>query len=77
MKTTTKTVTQYAPFVQHRSGKWCKIQPFTSRSKEEAESYVVTHCKNPYMGKVKYKIMRRTVTVTTSEWEDAESESEL
>ena len=72
MKTTTKTVIQYAPFVQHRSGKWCKIQPFTSRSKAEAEYYIEeSKRRNPYMGKVKYKVMRRTVTTTATEWEDA------
>ena len=71
MKTTTKTVVQYAPFMQHRSGKWCKIQPFTSRSKEEAELYIKQQTRNPYIRNPKYKIMQRTVTVTTSEWEDA------
>ena len=73
MKTKTETVTQYAPFIQHRSGKWCKIQPFTSRSKEEAEHYIAESKRcNPYIGKAKYKVMRRTVTITTTEWEDVE-----
>jgi hypothetical protein len=67
----TETVTQYAPFIQHRSGKWCKIQPFTSRSKEEAERYIKqSKSSNPYMGNAKFKIMRRTVTITATEWED-------
>ena len=72
MATKTETVTRYAPFIQHRSGKWCKIQPFTSRSKAEAECYIEEFKRrNPYMGKVKYKVMRRTVTITATEWEDA------
>ena len=71
MEIKTETVTQYAPFIQRRSGSWHKIQPFTSRSKEEAERYInESKHRNPYMGNVKYKIMRRTVTITTTEWED-------
>ena len=72
MAAKTETVIQYAPFAQHRSGTWCKIQPFTSRSKAEAERYITeAKHRNRYMGNVKYKIMRRTVTITKTEWEDA------
>lgn len=77
MKTKTEITTQYAPFVQRRSGGWCKLQPFASHSKEEAERYIETHkSSNPYMGEAKYKIMRRTVIFSVGEWEDVENEKE-
>lgn len=68
---TPETWTQYAPFRQRPDGTWHKLQPFTSRSKAEAEYYIEEFkrraCNPPHE---KFKIMRRTVTVTMSEWED-------
>lgn len=67
----TETVTQYAPFRQRPDGTWQKIQPFTSKSEAEAEYYIEAWKRRAcYPPHEKFKVMRRTVTITETEWED-------
>ena len=73
MKTTTETETQYAPFRQRKDGTWHKLQPFAARSMAEAEYYIEEWKRRAcYPPHEKFKVMRRTVTTTTTatEWED-------
>lgn len=75
MKTKTETVTQYAAFRQLPGCTWTKLHPFTARSQAEAEYYIEEWKRRAcYPPHVKFKIMRRTVTTTTTatEWEDVE-----
>lgn len=77
MKTKTETTTQYAAFRQRRDGSWQKLHPFYARSKAEAEYYgqefLRRACYPPFE---KIKIMQRTVTIThtSTEWEDVDTD---
>lgn len=73
MKTKTETVTQYAPFRQRRDGTWQKLLPLAARSQAEAQYYIDDwNRRGCYPPHEKFKIMRRTATITTTvtEWED-------
>ena len=71
LKTKTETTTQYAPFRQRPDGSWHKLTPFHV-GKIEAERIIEEHRRHPGVAAdEKCKIMKRTVTTTFSEWEDA------
>lgn len=85
MKTITNIETEYAPCGLTAKGKWRPLTVFSSifgsakaicRSKETAERELEeikeAHAKNPkiYKGCKDFKIMKRTVVFTISEWED-------
>ena len=71
MKSKTETTIQYAPFRQRPDGTWHKIQPFASPSRASAERYIDMYKQSPrYQPGEKFKIMRRSVTLTKTEWQD-------
>ena len=76
MKTRTEIQTEYAPCGVLASGKSRPLSIARYRSKETAEraleEYKGIHAKYPKIdgGCVEYKIMKRTVITTISEWED-------
>lgn len=75
MKIRTETVIQYAPFIKLPGGTWRKLQPFTSRSKAEAEYYIEEWRRRAcYPPNVETKVMRRTVTRTSTEWVEVEAD---
>ena len=71
MGSRTETTTQYAPFKQRPDGSWHKLTPF-ARSKAESERIIEEWRRRPgAAADEKYKIMKRTITQTWSEWAEA------
>lgn len=76
MKTRTNITTEYVPCGLTAQGKWRPITVARFRSLEAADRALEEHKKdcaaNPriFQGCEAYKIMKRTVVTTISEWED-------
>lgn len=69
----TTTTNQYAALSRQEGEEWHKIHAFTLKSKEAAERHITEH-KNKFVYRYahyEYKIVKRTVTITTEEWVDA------
>ena len=77
MKTRTHIETEYAPHGLTAQGMWRPLSVARYRSQETAERALEEHkkiCENPRIAKFRgckeYKVMKRTVVTTISEWED-------
>lgn len=80
MNTKTEIATDYAPFRKTKSGKWRKLEPFWFYRSEKLAKMELEKIKEadkiarfPSEAPSEYKIMKRTVITTISEWEDLES----
>ena len=73
-KTTTNT--EYAAFVKLPSGSWRKIHAFYLKSEQRARLEIRSHkFLNRHLPEAEYKVMTRTVTITTEEWQEVKEET--